>query len=271
MAVNINGDTGIDKVQPGSVDGVDLSDGSVSSPKLDTNIAVTGTLSAGGTVTAPAFSGDGSSLTGIAGGFSNMEVFTSPGTWTNPGNVQKVKVTVVGGGGGGGGCANGYPGWGAGGGGGGGTAIEVIPFPSATNVPVTIGNGGSARPFVNGNAGSNGVSGGTSSFGAYCSASGGTGGRGVDQPTGYGLGGSGSGGTLNITGGRGELKWAPGENGQGGDSTHGFGGMSDRNSASFLVLPGNGYGGGGAGGMYAPTPTIRTSAVGTAGVVIVEY
>jgi hypothetical protein len=34
----------------------------------------------------------------------------------------------------------------AGGGGGGGTAIEVIPFPSATNVPVTVG--GARRYFI---------------------------------------------------------------------------------------------------------------------------
>lgn len=65
-------------------------------------VTATGNISTpSGTVTASSFSGDGSSLTGIAGGFSNMEVFTSPGTWTNPGNVTKVKVTVVGGGGGG--------------------------------------------------------------------------------------------------------------------------------------------------------------------------
>ena len=74
------------------------------------DLAVTNDISAGGnistptgTVTASSFSGDGSSLTGIAGGFSNMDVYTAPGTWTNPGNVEKVKVTVVGGGGNGGG------------------------------------------------------------------------------------------------------------------------------------------------------------------------
>jgi hypothetical protein len=37
--------------------------------------------------------------TAAAGGFSNMDVFNAPGTWTNPGTVTKVKVTVIGGGG----------------------------------------------------------------------------------------------------------------------------------------------------------------------------
>jgi hypothetical protein len=186
------------------------------------------------------------------GGFSNIQVFNTPGTWTNPGNVEKVKVTVVGGGGGftevndnagsnragtggtssfgaycsatggqgaygwatppgdrgfgagaggigsggnlnirgemgnaarnngaptsdvltvkggssyigesayiqvashpgalvqgagqyGGGGASTSTGYGSAGAGGGGTAIEVIPFPSATNVPVTVGAAG---------------------------------------------------------------------------------------------------------------------------------
>jgi hypothetical protein len=107
------------------------------------------------------------------GGFSNMDVITSTGTWTNPGSVTKIKVTVVGGGGGG---AGGYRGpfhSGGGGGGGGGAAIEVVSIPTSP-VPVTIGGGGSSGP---GNSGAAGGAGGTSSFGAYCSATGGTGGR----------------------------------------------------------------------------------------------
>jgi hypothetical protein len=71
-----------------------------------------------------------------------MQVFTSPGTWTNPGNITKVKVTVVGGGG-----AGGDPGNTCGGGGGGGTAIEVIPFPSGTNVTVTSRSSRSSRTW----------------------------------------------------------------------------------------------------------------------------
>jgi len=244
MAVNIDGDTGIDKVQPGSVDGVDLSDGSVSSPKLDTNIAVTGTLSAGGnistptgTVTASSFSGDGSSLTGIAGGFSNMEVFTSPGTWTNPGNVQKVKVIVVGGGGNG---VNAYPGANISSGGAGGAAIEVVPFPSGTNVSVTVGNAG-----------------GTSSFGAYCSATGGTSGAssGPNNAQAIRSGGSGSGGQININGGPGQGSAAS------PDKEILAGGAS--------IFGGRSYGSGGYSlGDYPPgSPAVP----GIPGIVIVEY
>jgi hypothetical protein len=85
------------------------------------------------------------------GGFSNMDVFTSTGTWTNPGSVTKVKVTVVAGGGGGVAkyvAAN--PGS-AGSGGGGGTAIEVATIPTSP-VAITIGSGGSGvyENIVNG-------------------------------------------------------------------------------------------------------------------------
>ena len=64
---------------------------------------VTGNISTPtGTVTAATFVGNGASLTGIAGGFSNMQVFTSPGTFTTPSSTTKIKITVVGGGGAGG-------------------------------------------------------------------------------------------------------------------------------------------------------------------------
>jgi hypothetical protein len=144
------------------------------------NTLTKATLTAGSGISVTNGSGAITIASTAAGGFSDMQVFTSTGTWTNPGNITKVKVTVVGGGG-----AGGSPRNTSGGGGGGGTAIEVIPFPSGTNVPVTVG------------AGSANTTGGTSSFGPYCSATGGaTGGGGA-------LGGVGSGGQLNIAGGTG--------------------------------------------------------------------
>jgi hypothetical protein len=190
------------------------------------------------------------------GGFSNMQVFTSPGTWTNPGTVEKVKVTVVGGGGAGG-LASGATSY-SGGGGGGGAAIEVIPFPSGTNVSVTVGGAG-----------------GTSSFGAYTSA---TGGSAPPTPS-YspgGAGGSGSGGQLNIKGGGGEAS-ASALGGSGGNSI--FGGAAAGNSRpgnSTIVsgLTGGAYGGGGGGavrGPGAPFAGNSPGGAGAAGVVVVEY
>jgi hypothetical protein len=90
--------------------------------------------------------------------------------------------------------------WNGGGGAGGGTAIEVIPFPSGTNVPVTIGR--RCRRTCK-RSGATGGTGGTSSFGPYCSATGGAGGVGGPAPVGSGqggIGGSGSGGTVNFVG-----------------------------------------------------------------------
>jgi len=273
MAVNINGDTGIDKVQPGTIDSADFGPGSVTAPaiasgavtsaKLDTNLSIPGTM------TATSFVGSGASLTGIAGGFSNMDVFTSPGTWTNPGNVQKVKVTVVGGGGTGG-TANG--GGGAGGGGGGGSAIEIIPFPSGTNVPISVGGAS-----------------GTSSFGAYCSATGGSGGSSGTGVQGGGNGGTGSGGQINMSG----QKGSAGTNIQIPSDQTGFSGgqgggslMSPGGYYLAAATPGNplkgtpaeragvSYGGGGSGGYYNsnnPANPNKPGGAGAAGIVIVEY
>lgn len=214
----------------------------------------------GTSVLAP--TGDGSSLTGIAGGFSNIQVFNTPGTWTNPGNVQKVKVTVIGGGGGGGASFPGGGTPGGGGGGGGGSAIEVIPFPSSTNVAVTVGNGAAGANSWNTTAGS----GGTSSFGSYCSASGG-GGGGANPTSGRGgAGGNGSGGNLNIKGAHG-YPGIPGglSAGSGGNTIFGGSGAGAQNNNIGAYAGSNQSGGGGGGGARS------NGAAGGKGVVVVEY
>jgi hypothetical protein len=275
MTVVISGDTGIDAVQDNTIQTSDIADGQITEAKLSA-----GAGSADQILTSNG-SGTLAWANAAAGGFSNMEVFTSTGTWTNPGSVTKVKVTVTGGGGGG--ATNQGSGF-AQAGGGGGTAIEVVTIPTAP-VSITVGAGGTEGIHGPGNTGlENGSSGGTSSFGAYCSATGGSGGVGCD-PGGnnnYTLqhsdnGGSGSGGTINIRGGVGATAT---QLSTGGSSIYGSGGQSIRYPADAPIqplfnniLPGKAYGAGGGKAEYTTTtstPTFRGGS-GAAGIVIVEY
>jgi hypothetical protein len=217
-----------------------------------------GNISTAGTITATSFVGDGAGLTGLAGGFSNMEVFTSSGTFTVPAGVTKVKVTVVGGGGGGGGANSGS--FSGGGGAGGGAAIKVVSgLTPASTVSVTVGTGGGGSNYGSGYGGA----GNTSSFGAYCSATGGAGGKGGDNTiVASALGGIGSGGDLNIRGGCGTPYANSAIPGVGGSSI--FGGGAPMSAG--VGTAGGAYGGG-AGGARDN----RIGASGAAGVVIVEY
>jgi hypothetical protein len=138
------------------------------------------------------------SLPGLGG-----QVFTSSGTFTVPAGVTRAKVTVAGGGGSGGNARGNFqpsprggfttPAYG-GGGGGGGVAIKFVTglTPGGT-VSVTVGGAS-----------------GTSSFGAFVSATGGgTSATAQGSPntalayTTGGAGGTGSGGDINISGGAG--------------------------------------------------------------------
>ena len=137
-----------------------------------------------------------SSLSGVR----SMQVWTSNGTWTKPSNdVKTIMVTVTGAGGGGSGRGES--------GGAGGTSQRQVDVTSVSSVTVTIGSGGGGTNYSG--CGGNGNS---SSFGNYCSASGGYGANCRQQHAG-GIGGNGSGGTLNIYGG--------GGNGYGSDHIYG--------------------------------------------------
>lgn len=97
-----------------------------------------------------------------AGGQTQYALFASSGTWTCPAGVTRVKVTVFGGGGGG--SAPGGTPTAGGRGGLGANYYTVVP---GTGYTVTVGAGGNGQ-----NSGS-GAAGGTTSFGAFISATGG--------------------------------------------------------------------------------------------------
>ena len=117
-------------------------------------------------------------------GYTKMEFITASGTtWTQTGktDLKRIRVTCYGGGAGGGS--------GTAGGGGGGIGFVVLEASAVTtNVTVTIGAGGSV-----GNAG------GTTSFGSYISATGGSTGTQFNA----GAGGTATGSGVYILGGQG--------------------------------------------------------------------
>ena len=125
----------------------------------------------------------------IAAGVRSMQVWTSNGTWSKPSGVRTIMVTVTGAGGGGSGfCESG---------GAGGTSQRQVDVTNVSSVSVTVGNPGGGTNYSG--CGGNGNS---SSFGGYCSASGGYGANCRQQHSG-GIGGNGSGGSLNVYGGGG--------------------------------------------------------------------
>jgi hypothetical protein len=186
------------------------------------------------------------SAAAAAGGFSSMQVFTGPGTFTTPATTTKIKVTVVGGGGN---CGTAPSVYSAGSGGGGGAAIYVGPVTASTPYTVTVGSG---NP------------GGTSSFGPLASATGGAAG-GNSSPTGYGVGGAGgagSAGTILFSGGIGGNAAATSS-----ASSLLSAASSNNNVNQTPGKAGLAYGGGAIVGQ-PPTPG---SFAGGAGVVIVEF
>lgn len=207
-------------------------DGTISQAKLDLTLNdFVDTVSAG--------------YPGLVARGGQMQLFESSGTFTLPAGVERIHVEVVGGGGGGQGMTN--IGFGVGGGGG-GYAYKIINADLITEpVVVTVGAGGAA-----------GQDGGASSFGTFCSATGGV--RGVWGIETSGAGGGGVGGDVNIYGG-------PGGEGFGGSSF--YGGGANRRGSEGAGPSGRKYGGGG-GGAYKSNNN-QVGGAGAPGVVIVRW
>lgn len=199
--------------------------------------------------------------------------FVNSGTWTKPAGARSVWVRVVGGGGGGGGAVGAVSANVACGGSGGAGGYAESWYDAndlSATVAVTVGAAGGVTV---GGAGGNG---GTSSFGAFITCNGGTGGglgtaTTTDQTAGAGVGGAATGGNLlNVQGENGMVGAIMGGKTtfyqRGGSSQLGSGG------AAAISASGNGdpaSGAGAGGGNSIANTTSRSGGVGTKGLVIV--
>ncbi len=169
---------------------------------------------------------------------------------------RRAMVQVVGGGGAGGKTSTAAV---APSGGAGGMASGIVDLTGVASVPVTVGPGGAAVTSA-----ANGGNGGTSSFGAYLSA---TGGNGNSTSNSGGQGGQGTGGMLNVNGGPGSpsANSSTERSGSGGDSPLAPGGVCSL--GAFDAAQHNGqWPGGGGGGVSSAASQSGQGAIG--GVII---
>ena len=220
------------------------------------------------------------------GVYTDTQYFTSSGSYVKPAGLKFVIVEGVGGGGGSGGIPSttaSQATYAAGGGGGGYFYKKILASDLSASETVTVGAGG-AGGAAGVNVGSDGT---TTSFGAFCSATGGAGGSTFSAATVtdpqfplVGAGGTGTGGDLNITGSAGGAGQMSGANGRGvcgsggasqlGGSRIGDSQQSDTGGKSALV--GLLYGGGASAPGNGKSQSARAGGAGGAGIVIVnEY
>ena len=181
-------------------------------------------------------------------------------TWTRPADCNHVLVYVTGAGGGSRINDNNYRGAG---GGGGATAIKYIDVSGVPSVAVTWGEGGNyARN------GGRGASGGSSSFGTYCTATGGGGGY-TDNPYEGGRGGEATGGDINLPGGDGGMSHGSSNEYVAGASFWHHAGSNHHNSNDGAINTHGQWGSGGGHGHYSQNDFAYNNSVGGGGCVII--
>lgn len=214
----------------------------------------------------------------------NIQVFTSTGaqTYTPTSGATLAIVHIVGGGGAGGSIPSTTSGQASGSGGGGGGGYSMYVYSSPASQTVTIGAGGTAGTAGNnpGNAGQN------TTFGALATANGGSGGSSAASVTlgaassfiAGGAGGAASGGSINLTGSRGNYHTFI-DNGSGTTELNiMYGGESILSNITTCTLTAGAnktsynYGGGGSGIKNAPSGSNTAGNPGANGICIIfEY
>ena len=199
----------------------------------------------------------------------NFEVFSSSGTFTAPAGVERIYVECWGGGGGGSrGNQNSF----RGSGGGGGYSAGWLNVAPGDSITATVGAGGAAAATDN----ASGSAGGTTTFSAI-SATGGGAGVADWFDGGLATAGTGSGGTINISGSPSQESVFDTFNGRqvlsgGASSRGGFGSAQGSNGLGgtrtiVSTYTSSGPGGGGYGG----DGYFLTASAGTAGRIIVYW